>query len=311
LVDVLRVESQVSSRLYLTFTTGHKPSNLFLNPRRHRRLDTRATRHQLAGYMCADVGTGRGSAILLAQPRSRLLADSSPSDEFEPRTGLEIQNVRPLRPRMRRTHDLVGVNCWFALQGEYYQLHGIRQARLSTGGGIIQEMELLSGLAGLKTASDLTTLVRERLGSRDVKLDEVVARIIEIQGLISDGRTALIDVQEQLLEKNREISNLEQMCTKLTDQLAKRSKGRVHDSAVWKVLEDGTEEGPYCPNCFETKMIFIQARPGVANDEWALFHCIEHGTSTFSFRVPTRLCGDAVVKNRASPPRQAVRSPWS
>jgi hypothetical protein len=32
--------------------------------------------------------------------------------------------------------------------------------------------------------------------------------VIELQGLISDGRTALIDAQEQLAAKNAEISRL-------------------------------------------------------------------------------------------------------
>ena len=54
-------------------------------------------------------------------------------------------------------------------------------------------MNLVTSLNFLKTASDLTTRIRKSLGARDVKLGKVVARIIEIQGLISDGRTALID----------------------------------------------------------------------------------------------------------------------
>jgi hypothetical protein len=147
-----------------------------------------------------------------------------------------------------------------------------------------------SGLSGLKTASDLTTRIREALSSRDVKLDEVVARIIEIQGLISDGRTALIDVQEQLLEKNREIFKLEQMCTRLTEQLGKKLQGRVHDNAVWKVLEDGNEDGPYCPNCWETTGNFIQPSRWSGASDYSIFQCYQHGANKFVFQVPTRLC---------------------
>lgn len=93
-------------------------------------------------------------------------------------------------------------------------------------------MDLVTGLNLLETASDLTTRIRESLGERDVKLDEVVARIIEIQGLISDGRTALIDAQEQLLEKNRTILALEQDSRTLQEQLSKKQQGRVHDNAA-------------------------------------------------------------------------------
>jgi hypothetical protein len=104
-------------------------------------------------------------------------------------------------------------------------------------------MDLVTGLNVFKTASDLTTHIRESLGARDVKLDEVVARIIEIQGLISDGRTAFIDAHEQLLEKNSTILTLEQ---ELQEQLLKKQQGRVHDNAVWNVLNGDTEERPGC-----------------------------------------------------------------
>ena len=105
-------------------------------------------------------------------------------------------------------------------------------------------MDLVTGLKFLKTASDLTTGIRESLGARDVKLDEVVARIIEIQGLTSDARTALIDAQEQLLEKNRTILALEQELQE--EQLSQKQQGRIHDNAVWKVLDDDAEERPGC-----------------------------------------------------------------
>jgi len=119
-----------------------------------------------------------------------------------------------------------------------------------------------------------------------------VARIIEIQDLISDGRTALIDVQEQLLEKNREILELEQTCMKLTQRLEKKGQGRKHDNAVWKVLEDDSEDGPYCPNCWERTGHFIQPKRGISsNTDQINFLCGEHGTTAFRFQVPSRLCG--------------------
>ena len=166
-----------------------------------------------------------------------------------------------------------------------------------------------TGLSGLKAASDLTTRIREALGSRDVKLDEVVARIVEIQGLISDGRTALIDVQEQLLEKNREIFNLEQTCNKLSERLAKKVQGRKHDDAVWKVLDDGKEDGPYCPNCWEKTGLFMQPKPGATGEGFSAFFCDEHGTSPFVFRVPTLLCGTRAPAQHAQPkPTPIMRS---
>jgi len=176
-------------------------------------------------------------------------------------------------------------------------------------------MAIVSGvsaaLAGLKTASDLTTRLREAIGSRELKLDEAIARIIEIQCHISDTHTSLNAVQEQIHAKNIEIFELQQQNTKLNEKLAKKALGRKHDNAVWKVLEDGTEDGPYCPNCFETNGNFIQPRRGVANDEWALFNCNEHGGATFSFKVPPRLCGASAVKKREPSAKQPPTSFWS
>jgi hypothetical protein len=160
-------------------------------------------------------------------------------------------------------------------------------------------MDLASGLTVLKTASDLTTRVREALSSREVKLDEVVARIIEVQGLISDGRTALIDVQEQILEKNRTISELEHANRDLQERLSKKKQGRVHDNAAWKVLDDNSEGGPYCPNCYEKTGNFIQPTRGALNDGFVAFFCREHQNS-FVFRVPVGICGE-LASDRSKP----------
>ena len=168
-------------------------------------------------------------------------------------------------------------------------------------------MDLVTGLTGLKTASDLVTRVRDALASRDVKLDEVLARIIEIQGLISDGRTALIDAQEDILSKNREISALEKENQKLQGQLSKKQQGRIHDNAVWKQLEDGTEEGPYCPNCYEKTGNFIQPHRLALNDGLVAFSCTEHHNH-FLFRVPVKVCGESPRDKRQPTPAPRLHS---
>jgi len=169
---------------------------------------------------------------------------------------------------------------------------------------------IVAGLSGLKTASDLATRIREALGSREVKLDEVVPRIIEIQGLISDGRTALIDMQEQLLDKNKEIARLDQECTALKAQLAKKQQGRIHDNAAWKVLDDGSEEGPYCVNCYETTGNFIQPVRGATHPTIVYFWCNEHNKQ-FLFTVPVELCGPKLPEKRPRPSTNIKLGPWS
>jgi|ERR1700733_6343253 len=171
-------------------------------------------------------------------------------------------------------------------------------------------MELVTGLSFLKTASDLITRIKESLAARDVRLDEVLARIIEIQNLISDGRVAVIDAQEQLAEKNRTIQALEDEIRKLQGQLSKRRQGHVHDNAVWKVLNEGAEEGPYCPNCFEKTGNFIQPHRGAVNDGLVSFFCTDHGARNFLFLVPVRLCGESPSDRPKTRPTPVLRSDY-
>jgi len=58
--------------------------------------------------------------------------------------------------------------------------------------------------------------------------------------------------------------------------LAKKHAGRIHDGAVWKVLDDEKEEGPYCPVCYKKTNHFIQPRRGALNNGIAAFFSGEH-----------------------------------
>lgn len=96
-----------------------------------------------------------------------------------------------------------------------------------------------SSALSLKTASELTTRLREAIGSRELKLDEAVARIVEIQCHISDGHTSLNAAQGQFHEKNEEVFELQRPNRELCEKLAKKAQGRKHDNAAGKLLEDG------------------------------------------------------------------------
>jgi hypothetical protein len=171
-------------------------------------------------------------------------------------------------------------------------------------------MELVTGLSFLKTASDLIKGIKESLAARDVKPNEVLDRIIEIQNLISDGRVAVIDAQEQLAEKNRTIQALQDEIRRLQEQLSKRRQGHVHDNAVWRVLDEGVEEGPYCPNCFEKTGTFIQPHRGPLNDGLVSFFCTDHGAKNFRFLVPVRLCGELPSDRPKNRPTPMLRSDY-
>jgi len=92
--------------------------------------------------------------------------------------------------------------------------------------------------------------------------------------------------------------------------LAKKHAGRIHDGAVWKVLDDEKEEGPYCPVCYEKTNHFIQPSRGALNNGKVAFFCGEHGKTEFVFRVPVAMCGEAPSDKPKSldPARYIVRS---
>lgn len=116
-------------------------------------------------------------------------------------------------------------------------------------------MDIVTGLGILKAASDLITRLREALKSGEVKPDEVMARIIEIQDLISDGRTALIDAQEVVISRNAEVQVLKDEVRRLTEAADLGRRVVFHDNACWKRLDDGAEEGPPCPSCWADRTL--------------------------------------------------------
>jgi hypothetical protein len=101
------------------------------------------------------------------------------------------------------------------------------------------------------------------------------------------------DLRQQFHEMQEANFKIQDENRQLAAQLTKKQQGRKHDNAVWKVLGDGTEEGPYCPNCFETVGNFIQPQRWATRDGMVNFFCDEHGERGFYFLVPERLCGSA------------------
>lgn len=126
-------------------------------------------------------------------------------------------------------------------------------------------MDLIVGLGTLKTASELATRLREALKSRDVKLDEVAARLIEIQDLIVDGRGALIEAQEQLIGKNEDLADLRRQVVALQAAIRGKEALKYMHGAYWRAFEvdkgetdpDGNSyveihyDGPFCPTCHD------------------------------------------------------------
>lgn len=103
-------------------------------------------------------------------------------------------------------------------------------------------IEIVTALSGLKTASELATRLRDALKSPEIKPDEVVARIMEIQGLITDGRTAVINLQEHLTTKNAEIQALKDRLREIEQNDELKKSVVFHDHACWRQYEVETSQ---------------------------------------------------------------------
>lgn len=141
---------------------------------------------------------------------------------------------------------------------------------------------IAGGLASLKTGSDLVTRLREAL-TREIKLDEVLARIIEIQAHISDGRTALIDAQEDHQKLVAEI-------TLLRDRKELENSVVFHHDAYWKKDSLG-EQGPFCPSCWDLKKDLVRPMLDGSGNGKAWLYCTVHNPHRH-FQIPIGLYED-------------------
>lgn len=99
-------------------------------------------------------------------------------------------------------------------------------------------MAIAEGLAATKTGFDLLKSVVELLRREDLDRNEVIQRLLEIQGLLLHARSALADADEEKSELNRQVVELRRM--------ADLGKDFVRKFGVyWHELD------PYCPVCWD------------------------------------------------------------
>src|SRR5258708_37884740 len=96
-------------------------------------------------------------------------------------------------------------------------------------------MEIASGLSALKTAADLARALRDAAKAGSLKPDEFAGRIAEVYDYISDSKEALLSVQENI--------------SKLRAENERLKTYMFHHSVSWRILPDGSEDGPFCPTC--------------------------------------------------------------
>jgi hypothetical protein len=99
-------------------------------------------------------------------------------------------------------------------------------------------MTIAAGLSATKTGFDLIKSVRELVKRADIDAAEVSARLLELQELMLDARTALSEAQEEKAKLEIRIAEL----TRMSD-LGKDFK--MEEGVYWRA---GV---PYCPICWD------------------------------------------------------------
>jgi hypothetical protein len=116
-------------------------------------------------------------------------------------------------------------------------------------------------LGALKTAADLSVHLRNLLKqSEQLPVNEILARIIEMQELIADGRTALIDLQEQVVLKNGQIQTLNQEIRQLREKWELNEKLVSDGCAYWFPEKQEPRDGPFCLACWDAERKLVRLR---------------------------------------------------
>jgi len=108
---------------------------------------------------------------------------------------------------------------------------------------------ITAALTGIKTATDIAKSLKEI----DIGLEkaELKLQIAELISSLADSKISLVEIQEIIIEKEKEIQSLKESMD------TKHSYVRKHE-AYYLIGENGSPTGePNCPLCFEVKHMAI------------------------------------------------------
>lgn len=99
-----------------------------------------------------------------------------------------------------------------------------------------------SALTSIKTATEIAKMLKDS----DVSLEkaETKLKLAELVEALADAKIKIAEIQEQLIEKNKKIKDLE-------NDIGTHGK-MIWRDPVYYMKKDGGEEGPYCPQCYDS-----------------------------------------------------------
>lgn len=124
-----------------------------------------------------------------------------------------------------------------------------------------------AGLTSFKAVLDITNILKNSvtsLGDAEINL-----KFAELLMSLADLKTEIAETQYILVEKDKRIKDLE---TKLNI----RDKMVFEDPVYW-MYSDGKKDGPFCPQCYDSKEKVIRLQT-YGDDNWKCETC---GTSFF------------------------------
>ena|ERR1039458_9668448 len=135
-------------------------------------------------------------------------------------------------------------------------------------------MSIATGLSATKTGFDLIKSVREIVKHQGVDPGEVSARLLELQELMLDARTALTEAQE-------ERSKLELRITELTRMADVGTSFKPANGVYWH------KQFPYCPVCWDVDRKPVRLAGPVQNGSNIVWTCPFH-KSNYSMHYNTK-----------------------
>jgi hypothetical protein len=101
-------------------------------------------------------------------------------------------------------------------------------------------MSILTGMAGLKAATDMARSLRDGLKSGQVQGDDIAGRIGEIYDYIVDSKDALVEAKDEIQELKEQNRTLE-------TELKRRKAMKYAMGCYWT-----KDDGPFCPICWDS-----------------------------------------------------------
>lgn len=123
-------------------------------------------------------------------------------------------------------------------------------------------------LTSVKTATEIAKFLKDT----DISLEkaETKLKLAELVSALADTKLKIAEIQELLVEKDKKIKELQYALTQ-------------HEKMVWRdpvyymQIEDG-EEGPFCPQCYDSERKVIRLQTYEKN----CWHCETCGKTFYS-----------------------------